>query len=182
MGTTAQSAVYTLTNGDLQKTAKMSIFAKYEYPKNKLYVNSRIPMNNQFKLSHLLITAGGLVILIAILLFGVPIYKVWQQEMTGKAELSRAEQNRQIRIQEAKAKKEAAVFEAEAEVERAKGVAAANKIIGESLNENENYLRYLWIQSLNDGNSETIYVPTEANLPILEADRFSLKPKKGETK
>lgn len=136
-------------------------------------------MNNQLKLSHILLGIGGIVLIAAILLFGVPIYKVWQQEMTGKAELSRAEQNRQIRIQEAKAKKEAAVFEAEAEVERAKGVARANKIIGESLNENENYLRYLWIQSLNDGNAETIYVPTEANLPILEADRFSQPKKKG---
>ncbi len=136
-------------------------------------------MNNQLKLSHILLTIGGIALLALILLFGVPVYNVWQQEMTGKAELSRAEQNRQIRIQEAKAKKEAAVFEAEAEVERAKGVAQANKIIGESLNENENYLRYLWIQSLNDGNSETIYVPTEANLPILEAERFSQPKKKG---
>lgn len=136
-------------------------------------------MNNQLKLSHILLSIGGIVVVALILLFGVPIYNVWQQEMTGKAELSRAEQNRQIRIQEAKAKKEAAVFEAEAEVERAKGVAQANKIIGESLNENENYLRYLWIQSLNDGNAETIYVPTEANLPILEADRFSQPKKKG---
>ena len=136
-------------------------------------------MNNQLKLSHILWTFGGIALLALILLFGVPVYNVWQQEMTGKAELSRAEQNRQIRIQEAKAKKEAAVFEAEAEVERAKGVAQANKIIGESLNENENYLRYLWIQSLNDGNAETIYVPTEANLPILEADRFSQPKRKG---
>ena len=136
-------------------------------------------MNNQLKLSHILLTIGGIALLALILLFGVPVYNVWQQEMTGKAELSRAEQNRQIRIQEAKAKKEAAVFEAEAEVERAKGVAQANKIIGESLNENENYLRYLWIQSLNDGNAETIYVPTEANLPILEADRFSQPKRKG---
>ena len=136
-------------------------------------------MNNQLKLSHILLTIGGIALLALVLLFGVPVYNVWQQEMTGKAELSRAEQNRQIRIQEAKAKKEAAVFEAEAEVERAKGVAQANKIIGESLNENENYLRYLWIQSLNDGNAETIYVPTEANLPILEADRFSQPKRKG---
>ncbi len=136
-------------------------------------------MKTQLKTSHLLILLTLVVAFIAVLMFGVPVYKVWQQEMTGKAELSRAEQNRQIRIQEAKAKKEAAVFEAEAEVERAKGVAAANKIIGESLNENENYLRYLWIQSLSDGNSETIYVPTEANLPILEAGRFDTKRKKG---
>lgn len=124
------------------------------------------------KTSHVIILLIVLGLFIGFLMFGLPVYRVWQQEMTGKAELSRAEQNRQIRIQEAKAKKEAAVFEAEAEVERAKGVAAANKIIGESLNENENYLRYLWIQSLSDGNSETIYVPTEANLPILEAGRF----------
>ena len=139
-------------------------------------------MKNQFKISQILLTLGVVILASLILLFGVPIYKVWQQEMTGKAELSRAEQNCQIRIQEAKAKKEAAVFEAEAEVERAKGVAQANKIIGESLNENENYLRYLWIQSLNDGNAETIYVPTEANLPILEADRFSQPKKKGSEK
>ena len=124
------------------------------------------------KTSHVIILLIVLGLFIGFLMFGLPVYRVWQQEMTGKAELSRAEQNRQIRIQEAKAKKEAAVFEAEAEVERAKGVAAANKIIGESLNENENYLRYLWIQSLSDGNSETIYVPTEANLPILEEGRF----------
>lgn len=136
-------------------------------------------MNNPLKLSHILLIVGVVVLVAVILMFGVPVYNVWQQEMTGKAELSRAEQNRQIRIQEAKAKKEAAIYEAEAEVERAKGVAAANKIIGESLNENENYLRYLWIQNLNDGNAETIYIPTEANLPILEAERFSKQNKKG---
>lgn len=131
----------------------------------------------ELKLSGLItIVVIATVVLLGLFVVG-PIYKVWQQEMTGKAELKRAEQNRQIRIQEAKAKKEAAVYEAEAEVERAKGVAQANKIIGESLNQNENYLRYLWIQSLNDGNSETIYVPTEANLPILEAERLN-QPKK----
>lgn len=134
-------------------------------------------MNNPIKFHHILITLAIFFLIIACLMFGVPVYKVWQQEMTGKAELSRAEQNRQIRIQEAKAKKEAAVFEAEAEVERAKGVAAANKIIGASLSENENYLRYLWIQSLYEGNSDVIYVPTEANLPILEANRFSQQKK-----
>lgn len=130
-------------------------------------------MNQQLKRLNLIMLIIIATIVVAGLFFIVPTYKVWQQEMTGKAELKRAEQNRQIRIQEAKAKKEAAVFEAEAEVERAKGVARANKIIGESLNQNENYLRYLWIQSLSDGNSETIYVPTEANLPILEAERFN---------
>ncbi|UCF13227.1 MAG: hypothetical protein JSW06_02940 [Thermoplasmatales archaeon] len=41
----------------------------------------------------------------------------------------------------------------------------------ESLKQNEAYLRYLWIQGLHDGSSEVIYIPTEANLPILESVR-----------
>jgi hypothetical protein len=61
-------------------------------------------------------------------------------------------------------------------VERAIGVAEANEIIGESLRENEAYLRYLWINGLHDGSSEVIYIPTEANLPILEAVRKMREP------
>ncbi|MDA3854824.1 MAG: prohibitin family protein [Candidatus Woesearchaeota archaeon] len=57
--------------------------------------------------------------------------------------------------------------DAEIEVARAKGVAEANKIIAESIS--EGYLQYRFIEGLNDGNTEVIYVPTEANLPILEA-------------
>jgi regulator of protease activity HflC (stomatin/prohibitin superfamily) len=104
-------------------------------------------------------------------MWGCPQYQVWQQSLAGKAELKRAEWNRQVAIKEANAKKEAAKLLAEAEVERARGVAEANKIIGKSLQNNEAYLRYLWIQGLQDGSSEVIYVPTEANLPILEAGK-----------
>ena len=60
---------------------------------------------------------------------------------------------------------------ASAEVERAKGVAEANKIIGESLNGNDAYLRYLWIERLGQNGQDVIYIPTEAGLPILEAGR-----------
>lgn len=104
-------------------------------------------------------------------LFGCPHYNVWQQELQGKAELARATSNRQIKIQEANATKESAKMLAEAEVERAKGVAEANRIIGESLKNNDAYLRYLWIQGLQDKDNNTIYVPTEAGLPILEAGK-----------
>ena len=31
------------------------------------------------------------------LMFGLPMYNVWQQEMSGRAELAKAEQNRQIK-------------------------------------------------------------------------------------
>ena len=112
-------------------------------------------------------------LVLAVLVFaGVgPIYKVWEQEQTGKAELARAEFNKQIIVEDAKAARDSASLLAEAEVERAKGVAEANEIIGESLKDNEAYLRYLWINGLQDGSSEVIYVPTEANLPILEATR-----------
>lgn len=120
-----------------------------------------------------IISSIGLVLvgLICAGMYGCPKYNVWQQGLQGQAELRRAEENRKITIEEARARKESATLLAEAEVERAKGVAEANKIIGDSLKDNESYLRYLWILGLSDGNSETIYVPTEANLPILEATR-----------
>ncbi len=107
---------------------------------------------------------------------GCPRYAVWQQGMAGEAELRRAEQNRQIAIQEAEARKSSATLLAEAEVERAKGVAEANEIIGDSLKGNDSYLHYLWIQGLQDGSSEVIYIPTEAQLPLTEAGRF-LRPR-----
>lgn len=110
-------------------------------------------------------------VLIALCLYGYPKYNVWQQGLAGQAELAKAEQNRKIAVQEAEAKKESAKALAEAEVIRAEGVAKANKIIGESLRNNESYLRYLWINSLNDNRQNVIYVPTEAGLPILEAGK-----------
>jgi hypothetical protein len=102
---------------------------------------------------------------------GSRIYDVWAQRKEGEAELAKATANRQIAIQEALAKQESAKHLAEAEVARAEGVARANKIIGDSLQNNEAYLRYLWIDGLHSGKNEVIYVPTEANLPILEAGK-----------
>jgi hypothetical protein len=101
-----------------------------------------------------------------------PHLHVWQQSMIGKAELARAESNRQIATCEAQAKKESAKSLAEAEVIRSEGVAKANKIIGESLNGNEGYLRYLWVQGLQTNQMSVVYIPTEANLPIMEAGRW----------
>ena len=91
--------------------------------------------------------------------------------MQGEAEYAQAEQNRRITVLEAEAKLDAAKSLAAAEVERAKGVAQANEIIGRSLKDNEAYLRWQWIQNLENGNNSVIYVPTEAGLPILEAGK-----------
>lgn len=98
-------------------------------------------------------------------------YNLWSSALAGEAELRHADWNRQIVVREAQAKKDAAVMLAQAEIERAKGVAQANKIIGDSLKGNEDYLRYLWIDSIQQTKDQIIYVPTEAGLPILEASR-----------
>lgn len=113
----------------------------------------------------------AVMVLICGVFVAYPIYHVWSQEMSGKADLANAEWSKQIAIEEAKAELESASLNAASEIERAKGVAEANKIIGDSLKGNDAYLRYLWIQGLQDGSSEIIYIPTEANLPILEAGR-----------
>ncbi|WP_397599305.1 membrane protease subunit [Silvanigrella sp.] len=123
------------------------------------------------KKSNLIYTIITLTIMVISGFTFYPLYKVWQQEKEGEAELARATSNRKIKILEAEAKKEAAISEALAEIERAKGVAKANEIIGSSLKNNESYLRYLWISNLNGNNKEVIYIPTEANLPILEAGK-----------
>lgn len=122
--------------------------------------------------------AFSLICLISLTRWGCPQYNVYHQHLEGKAELARAEYNRQIAVQEAQAKREAAKSLAEAEIERAKGVAEANKIIGDSLKDNEDYLRYLWISGLeHNTEGQVIYIPTEAGLPILEANRLNKKGK-----
>ncbi|AOJ72274.1 MULTISPECIES: hypothetical protein [Burkholderia] len=103
-----------------------------------------------------------------------PPYRVYNQKMDGEAELARAESAKKVQILDAEAKKASAQSFADAEVIRAQGVAKANAIIGKSLNDNEAYLRYLYIQKLGDaeGKGQVIYVPTEAGLPILESNRL----------
>lgn len=111
----------------------------------------------------------GLIIL-SIILWGYPRYRVWSQEMEGKAEFAKAEQNRRIKIEEAKANLEAEKLNAQAEIERAKGAAGAIKIENGALS--EKYIQYLWVRQQNHLNDKTvIYIPTEANLPILEAGK-----------
>lgn len=115
----------------------------------------------------------ALILTVGLGMWGCPTYNVYSAEMSGKAELAQAEQNRQIQIAQSKAKADAAEFEAKAEVTRAQGVAQANKIIGDSLKGNEDYLRYLWVNNIESSKNQTVvYIPTEANMPILEATRL----------
>jgi regulator of protease activity HflC (stomatin/prohibitin superfamily) len=111
--------------------------------------------------------------LIAFYLIGGPQYNVWRQSLNGKAELQKAEYTRQVAVLEAQAKMDSASKLAEAEIERAKGVAEANRIIGDSLKDNPRYLQYLYITGLQEGSEKgnrTIYVPTEGGLPVPTMD------------
>jgi hypothetical protein len=114
---------------------------------------------------------GSIGVLVGSWCYFAPKYRVYSATMDGEAEYAQAEQNRRITVLEAESKLEAAKSLANAEVERAKGVAQANAIIGESLKNNESYLRWLWIENLDKGNNSVIYIPTEAGLPILEAGK-----------
>ena len=114
-------------------------------------------------------------------MFVVPKYRVWQQEMVGKAEFAKAEQNRKIKIEEAKANLEAEKLNAQAEVERAKGAAEAIKIENGSIT--PTYIQYLWVRQQNaNTNNKIIYIPTEAGLPVLEAGRVVNPETEGEGK
>lgn len=102
--------------------------------------------------------------------FVMPWYNVWKQEMEGKAEFAKAEQNRKIKIEEAKANLEAEKLNAQAEIERAKGAAEAIRIENGSIT--PTYIQYLWVRQQSDlSNKTVIYIPTETNLPILESTR-----------
>ena len=125
------------------------------------------------KMAKIVICILAFIICIIIVSMAIgPYYTVWHSMMSGKAELAEANYNRQIAVVEAEAKKMSAEQLAEAEVARAIGVAQANEIIAKSIT--EQYLRYLWItETAGEGVDKTVvYIPTEGNIPILEANRF----------
>lgn len=107
---------------------------------------------------------------LAACLTGCPAYQVFYAGIHGRAELNRATYNRQIIVQEAQAKEDAALRLASADTIRAHGIARSNEIIGQSLNKNEAYLRWLWIDEINKNNN-VMYVATELGMPLQEAGK-----------
>jgi len=108
-----------------------------------------------------------IVSIICLSMWGCPKYRVYSSEMTGRAEFKQAEQNRLIQVEEAKANLEAEKLNAQSEVERAKGMAEAIEIENGKLT--ELYIKYLWVRNIEKSRGDKIYIPTEANMPILEA-------------
>lgn len=130
--------------------------------------------NDKEQPNYLLICLGLLgltAVVIVLCMYLYPKYNVYAQRLQGEALLAHAQAAKEVAVAEAKAKMEAADMLSQAEIKRAEGVAKANQIIGESLKNNEGYLRYLWINNLEANNPTVIYVPTEAGLPIMEAGR-----------
>ncbi|HLV46528.1 MAG TPA: hypothetical protein VKY32_05755 [Flavobacterium sp.] len=115
----------------------------------------------------------GLLVILG-LMFGLPTYNVWQQEMAGKAEMAKAEQNRKILVEEAKARLEAEKLNAQAEIERAKGMAEAMQVENGTLN--ETYNQYLFIRTLEKlaekgSLPQIIYIPSDGLLPVMDVKK-----------
>lgn len=106
-------------------------------------------------------------------MWGCPQYRVYQQRKEGEAMLAHAQSSREVAVAEAKAKMESASLLSQADTIRAHGVARSNQIIGASLKGNAEYLHWLWIDNIEKNPQATIYIPTEANLPIFEASRLT---------
>ena len=109
-------------------------------------------------------------------LVGCPQYGVYKSGLQGEAELARAEQNKKIQIENAKAKLQSAKMLAESDSIRAIGAKNVEKIRAEGMAEameiengklTDKYIQYLWVRNIDKG--DKIYISTEAGLPILEA-------------
>ena len=136
-----------------------------------MYVNNNINVTPDLIKKVIWGIAVILVVVIS-MAFIRPWYNVWSQEMEGKAEFAKAEQNRKIKIEEARANLEAEKLNAQAEIERAKGAAEAIKIENGSIT--PTYIQYLWVRQQSDlSNKTVIYIPTETNLPLLESTRMN---------
>ncbi len=128
------------------------------------------------------ITLGSVVWIIAVIfglilgwtLFGYPKWKVWASHQEGLADLTRAKNEQQIQIAQAQSRLDAADLNKKAAVIEAQAVALQIQEIGAQLTEHDLYLKWQWIKMMEDRHdkSSTIYVPTEANMPILEATRL----------
>ena len=116
---------------------------------------------------------SGIIVAIVVVWFlvGYPFWKVWASRKDGQASLAEAENAEKVAIAQANARIGAAEANKKAEIIEAEAISESIKTIGKSLEENPSYNRFQWIKMMEKGNNATVYVPTEANLPILEAGK-----------
>jgi len=116
-----------------------------------------------------LIIIGAIVVFVIFIFAAIPLYRVWAQGLSGKAQLKEAEWNKQIAIEEARAEMESATLKKEADIIRAEGIAEANRIIAGSIT--ENYLKYKFIEGLQTNDMQTIYIPYQGVSPVFDIGR-----------
>ena len=113
--------------------------------------------------------AIGLLVL-GLVMWGLPTYKVWSNGMRGRAALNEAEYDRQIAVAEANAKRESASLLGEAEVVRAKKKAEAISALGAALEQNPQYLKLTWIDEVAAGqaagDTTVTHLPGDDLLPF----------------
>lgn len=96
----------------------------------------------------------------------------------GQAILLKAESEKKAMIEEAKARSESSILQAKARLEVAELDAKAKikkaeaeefyiKTVSSALKDNNEYVRYLQVKSINDSKADKIFIPTEANAPII---------------
>ncbi len=106
-----------------------------------------------------------------------PHYTLWSTEMAGKARTVQAEHEGAARLAQAESEKKIQIEGAKAEVESAKLRAEAIQIVGKASKDFPEYRQQEFIgafaEALKEGNiKQIIYVPTEANIPIIETSRL----------
>lgn len=118
-------------------------------------------------------------IVAAITLFCVALWMLFGI-ISPQLNLYRANTEKRSAIAEARARSDAAEYEARRAVEiataeaeadrvRAAGIADANETIAQSLT--PEYVRWYFVDRLDDIDGQIIYVPTEAGVPLPEAGR-----------
>ncbi len=101
-------------------------------------------------------------------MFAYPKYRLYSQELRGKANLLEAKQSKLIQVEQARAELDSAEL-------RAKAI----RIMGKTAAEYPEYRQQEFVgafgEALREGSiSQIIYVPTEGNIPILEAGKRPL--------
>lgn len=129
--------------------------------------------------TYFLMALGGLLTIIGIiwaLCALAQIYGVWSSKKDGEASLAEAQNEEQIQVASATARLKAAELNKQADIIEAEAVSKSVEIIGKALENNKEYLQWQWIQMMEKRDAgDTIYVPTEASLPILEAGKRATK-------
>ena len=125
-----------------------------------------------FKIIILIIIA--IIGLTALGMWGIPTYSVWSQQMSGKAALAKAEEDRRIMVETAKARLEAEKLNAMSEIERAKGMSEAMKIENGQLS--STYNQYLFIRTLeklaeHGDLPQIIYLPANGLVPVMDVKK-----------